>query len=312
MKLHVTYNIIKRSIFSLWAAVLVLVFLPFLGFGLYFQPKTRTCVRYKMATLPKDIAYAYVFFTFGTLLCICIVCCNLAVISVLCRVGKKGRGMVRRISRNSIRTSSYTTGGGVTSNINQKLPSRCNGLAIHMTSSSLPASASPNNANLGRHHLLADLSSATHEELAFARLMAVLCIVFVVCWMPQMMSILISQLAPTSKGGRVFSRLADVLMALHFTLDPYIYVLLRCQRRRTCSHAILKVLCHKWRNEEHQPPSTPTGEGTASPLMPMVSPEIIPETKRYGRPSTKPRISTSSTVPVVQEMSSEGLGSEGL
>ncbi|XP_071441142.1 prostacyclin receptor [Hetaerina americana] len=268
---QVTYNLIKRSIFSLWAAVLVLVFMPFIGFGVYFQPQTHTCVRYKMATLPKDIAYAYVFFTFGTLLCICIVCCNLAVIRVLCRVGIKGHSVVRRISPSS------------------------------------------NHSRFGHHHLLVNLSSATHEELSFARLMAVLCIVFVVCWMPQMISILISQLAPTSKGGRIFSRIADVLMALHFTLDPYIYVLLRSQRRETCSRAILKMLCRRWRSEEHQPPSTPTGEGTASPLVPIVTPDGLSAVKKYGRPPTKTRISTSSIVPVVQEVSSEGLGeSEGL
>ncbi|XP_046398795.1 prostaglandin E2 receptor EP4 subtype isoform X2 [Ischnura elegans] len=254
---HVTYNIIKRSIFSLWAAVLVLVFMPFLGFGVYFQPLTRTCVRYKMATLPKDIAYAYVFFTFGTLLCICIVCCNLAVIRVLCRVGKKGRSMVRRISRNSLKTSSYSM--GVANNKAQSQKDHCEGVAIHMTPSSLPSSGSSNHSRFSNHHLLVNLSTATHEELAFARLMAVLCIGFVVCWMPQMISILISQLAPTSRGGKIFSRLADVLMALHFMLDPYIYVLLRSRRRETCSRAILKVLCRKWRSEERQPPSTPTG-----------------------------------------------------
>lgn len=73
----------------------------------------------------------------GTLLCICIVWCNLAVMRALCRTGRcdnKHRVLTRRISRNQSLT----------------------------------------------------YNACTKEELAFARLMALLCIVFVLCWMPQM------------------------------------------------------------------------------------------------------------------------------
>ncbi|XP_065166382.1 melanopsin isoform X2 [Atheta coriaria] len=65
----------------------------------------------------------------------------------------------------------------------------------------------------------------TTEELAFAKLMAFICIVFVACWMPQMISIPLTQFFPTSKFCAIFSRIADVLMCVYFMLDPYIYVL---------------------------------------------------------------------------------------
>jgi hypothetical protein len=59
---HVTHNVIRRAIFCLWFAVLVLVCLPFAGFGLYYD---NGCVRYRDATKTVDIAYAYLFFVFG-------------------------------------------------------------------------------------------------------------------------------------------------------------------------------------------------------------------------------------------------------
>jgi len=59
---HITYNIIRRAIFCLWFAVLVLVCLPFAGFGRYYD---SGCVRYRDATATIDIAYAYLFFVFG-------------------------------------------------------------------------------------------------------------------------------------------------------------------------------------------------------------------------------------------------------
>lgn len=56
---------VQRAIFSMWSCVLFLVMLPLFGFGLYYDPVKRICVRYPHATEPVDIAYAYVYFTFG-------------------------------------------------------------------------------------------------------------------------------------------------------------------------------------------------------------------------------------------------------
>ncbi|XP_017782264.1 PREDICTED: cannabinoid receptor 1 isoform X2 [Nicrophorus vespilloides] len=66
---------------------------------------------------------------------------------------------------------------------------------------------------------------ALPEELAFAKLMAFICIVFILCWMPQMVAIPLGHFFAESKLYRVLARIADVLMCVYFTLDPYIYVL---------------------------------------------------------------------------------------
>lgn len=45
-------------------------------------------------------------------------------------------------------------------------------------------------------------------------------------------SIPMAQLGSKSKFSLTFFSIADILMAVHFTLDPYIYVLLRFRRNR--------------------------------------------------------------------------------
>lgn len=63
---HVTVKHLKVCIFGLWTAVVILVSLPLFGFGLYWGP-CNTCKRYKDAETAKDIAYAYLYFSFGKL-----------------------------------------------------------------------------------------------------------------------------------------------------------------------------------------------------------------------------------------------------
>ncbi|KAF4519960.1 hypothetical protein B566_EDAN005460 [Ephemera danica] len=203
---HVTYNVIRRAIFSLWACVALLVNLPLLGFGVYYDAEQQKCSRYRDASDPAGIAYAYVYFTFGSLLCLVIVWCNLAVMRVLCSLSRRSM-LDRRVSSRG-------------NQVNQA------------TSTYQSLSQQPSNASASRRN------AATHEELAFARLMAVLCVIFVVCWMPQMISIPLSKL----HAVRPLLRTADILMAFHFALDPYIYVILRC-RRRPCIQTLLKLLC---------------------------------------------------------------------
>lgn len=189
---------------TLWLAALSLTSLPVLGFGLYY--KDDHCVRYREATEPTDIAYAYVWFVFGTLLCLSIVWCNLAVSRALGTLGRRA-GALRRISRASSRAKPLLTVTGPTPEV-----------------------------------------VATAEERAFARLMAVLSISFVVCWMPQMISIPLAQFSMTlttkmvtlKKCIHAFNIVADILLCVHFTLDPYIYVLLRMPRPR---FRLLKPLC---------------------------------------------------------------------
>lgn len=233
---HITYNIIRRSIFCLWFAVLVLVCLPFTGFGLYYD---SGCVRYRDATETIDIAYAYLFFVFGTLLCVCIVVCNLAVIRVLCRLGcqrSRSRILGRRISRNSKRTRSLSSGSSSTTGV------LTNG-----------------------EDIITYYNVSTPEELAFARLMAVLCVAFVVCWMPQMVSILLAQWASGWAVSRIFYRVADGLIMLHFILDPLFYVLLRCFPK------IPKALFHSCRSHPSGPTSLALTDNGSSPTLNQIT-----------------------------------------
>lgn len=63
---HVTYHMIRTMIFTLWGFVVLLVSTPLFGFGIYFDPgPPQKCLRYRQATDPVGIAYAYVYFTFG-------------------------------------------------------------------------------------------------------------------------------------------------------------------------------------------------------------------------------------------------------
>lgn len=52
-----------RCMLVLWLIALALTSLPLLGFGLYY--KGERCVRYREASEPADVAYAYVWFVFG-------------------------------------------------------------------------------------------------------------------------------------------------------------------------------------------------------------------------------------------------------
>ncbi|CAH0391063.1 unnamed protein product [Bemisia tabaci] len=70
-------------------------------------------------------------------------------------------------------------------------------------------------------------NSSTKEEVAFGKLMVLLCVVFVLCWLPQMISIPLAHLFHNWKNLSHFFKFADLLMAFHFTLDPYLYVLQR-------------------------------------------------------------------------------------
>ncbi|XP_042210366.1 uncharacterized protein LOC121858208 isoform X2 [Homarus americanus] len=195
---HVTHAVIRRSILGLWTFNLLVVCAPFAGFGLWYDESfTPPCVRYRLAKSVLDRTYAYLVFAYGMVMCAVIVCCNLAVIRVLCRM--RERLLPRRHSRASCRSSSSTCGDH-------------------------------------------SMNHATVEELSFARLMAVLSIFFVVCWVPQLTTIIVAQVVGANKG---IYRLADVFIALNFTLDPYMYVLFRRKQRYSRRHLrkLVTYLC---------------------------------------------------------------------
>ncbi|XP_022249410.1 prostaglandin E2 receptor EP2 subtype-like [Limulus polyphemus] len=193
---HITHKTIKIAIGSLLTVSLIMVCLPFMGFGLYYDINAPTrrymCVRYRFATKTVDVAYAYFMFTFGMILCVVIVLCNLTVVTVLSKVGKTSRG---RMGRTTI-------------------------------------------CKISRELLF---NHATQEEISFARLMVVLCVFFLICWVPLMMTIVIAQWDPHRKH-RIFYRIADICMALNFILDPVIYVLSRRPHRQDL-RSLFKPFC---------------------------------------------------------------------
>ncbi|XP_025199103.1 prostaglandin E2 receptor EP4 subtype-like [Melanaphis sacchari] len=173
---HISLRLLKRMMVILWLGVLCLVCAPYFGFGLYWDDKSSTCVRYRNAKKPLDVLYAYLYFGHGVFLCFAIVYTNLAVMKALCMKDSPHNHSVlmRRISRGSSLT--------------------CN--------------------------------ATTKEERAFGWLMVLLCVAFVTCWVPQMIAIPLSRwfIVDESKVKPFFIA-ADMLLAMHFALDPYLYVL---------------------------------------------------------------------------------------
>ncbi|KAI9560804.1 hypothetical protein GHT06_011756 [Daphnia sinensis] len=245
----VTYRRIQSSIFGLWILVTILSCLPFFGFGLYYdtsQVGYKRCSRYRFGTTPDDIAYAYVWFGFGLTMCVLIVACNLGVIEALYQMNRRSGN--RRLTRYPVEMPAI---GNQHQPLRDKQTNRLHDSFSVRQSIELDNS-SFSNSSTSRHHLSVrqrDSSASssasrrrhrhhganhqTQEEIKFARLMAVLCIFYVLCWIPQLVAIPVG-LANPKNQERVFFRVADVCIALNFVLDPFIYVLLRGQCGRSC------------------------------------------------------------------------------
>ncbi|XP_055841983.1 prostaglandin E2 receptor EP2 subtype-like [Episyrphus balteatus] len=69
------------------------------------------------------------------------------------------------------------------------------------------------------------LTKALDINIKFSKLMAFLSLIFVICWMPQMISIVLALKTNPLPKEHWFFKLAEALIALLFTLDPYVYVL---------------------------------------------------------------------------------------
>ncbi|KAJ8918660.1 hypothetical protein NQ315_014979 [Exocentrus adspersus] len=177
----VTYDVVKRFLFCLWLTAVTLTYLPLFGFGLYYDPgagpEKEKCTRFRYAVDVKDKVYAYIFFSFGMLLCLCIATFNTAVICELSKIRSQGKVLVRRVSRSTI----------------------------------------SNRLGCARYQ--------TPEEEAFAKLMAIVCIIFLVCWVPQLIAVPIAQFCTKTRATVVFTKIADILLGVYFTLNPFVYVL---------------------------------------------------------------------------------------
>ncbi|KAJ8918661.1 hypothetical protein NQ315_014980 [Exocentrus adspersus] len=72
----------------------------------------------------------------------------------------------------------------------------------------------------------------TPEEEAFANLMAIICVIFLGCWIPQLVAVPIAQFLPQTQATVTFTKIADVLLVVYFTLNPFVYVLRNYIERR--------------------------------------------------------------------------------
>ncbi|XP_075984764.1 prostaglandin E2 receptor EP2 subtype [Anticarsia gemmatalis] len=200
---QITYYVIRTALMGSWFFAAMLTCAPIVGLGLYYDQHSATCIRYREAATPVDFTYAVFYVTFGTTLCLVLVYCNLAVIRALyaITVPRGSQPVVRRVSKSSCRQRA-----------------RAQPLAP------------------GDHH-----NAATAEEVAFSRLMAMLSVLFMICWMPQMITSALYLGLGRDKWERLrpLGMLSDVLMLFNYVLNPILYVLMR-QRRRLS----LTALCH--------------------------------------------------------------------
>jgi hypothetical protein len=137
-------------------------------------------------------------------MCVLIVACNLGVIEALYQMNRRSGN--RRLTRYPAEFSSSSVAAAVSQ---QHLPLRdkqSRRLSFSARRSiELDNNSSFSNSSTSRHHLSVrqrdssgsssasrrhhrhhDPSNQTQEEIKFARLMAVLCIFYVLCWIPQL------------------------------------------------------------------------------------------------------------------------------
>ncbi|KAA0187575.1 hypothetical protein HAZT_HAZT004834 [Hyalella azteca] len=337
---NVTPGGLLKFVLGLWGTNAALVCCPLLGFGLWYdETLARPCARYRDASRPGDVAYAYLVFCLGMVMCAVIVACNVSVIKVLCHVGRSRNEPMRcsrasyamqkqsSFSRDSYRSSKKMDRppdghegkideelplvGNETQNTDPKEKTLCmqelrysdvdvdakckiqkvehEYVQTNNQGSTISKSCyiPPNpvkdadkptlmeqesvsfmdaSSKILRRSSSVSISKrykhATHEEQSFAKLMTVLSIVFLICWMPQFFTIPASQQKWFGDNPKVF-RIADILIALNFVINPYVYVILRRRRKqkrryihecgkfcRSCTSSWRSVTCRSGRRSE--------------------------------------------------------------
>ncbi|KAI8041569.1 hypothetical protein M5D96_005834 [Drosophila gunungcola] len=243
MDCHITYELIGKSINSILIVAVIITFLPFVGFGAYIDesnPEQLKCIRYRDAQGVWNKSYAVLFMVFGTLLCIVIVACNLFVAhTLLCVIGR---------SRTAKRHMHYDLVKDKASTISID-PESSSGTTLYQTQLSSGSGSSHRSVQPTRQyrHSVSVTMAATDSspvEIKFAKLMAFLSISFVICWMPQMIAIPLAIAPDRVPASNKFFIIADVLTALHFTSDPYVYVL---SRSKSINWSLLSCI-KRWRS----------------------------------------------------------------
>lgn len=134
---------------------------------------------------------------------------------------------------------------------------------------------------------------ATQEEVAFAKLMAIICIFFVVCWLPQMCTVILALLNPVKKDKGVY-RIADVCIALNFSLDPFIYVIFRRHHHRRFFR-MMKPFCHSCQTETPSRAESVSRESTSTTFTGTGNFKMLKTTPRGQTLSNGDSFSSSSS-----------------
>jgi prostaglandin E receptor 4 len=178
---HFTNGLIKRLILITWTSCAALTFAPVFGFGIFCDYHAKKCSRYRDATEPVDIAYAFLFFlvgefaliliflliagnfiTAGTLLCIFMILCNCS---------------VTRIVYRSYHNMHQLTMSCMENNNVAKENRKPETILRHQLSE---VSSSSNTSK--------SMSLITRDELKFIKMCNLLTASFVLCWGCQMVS----------------------------------------------------------------------------------------------------------------------------
>ncbi|KAM8708969.1 hypothetical protein ACLKA7_015869 [Drosophila subpalustris] len=233
---HITYELIQKTIQSILVVALIITFLPFFGFGAYIDrsnPGKVKCIRYRDAPGLMNKSYSLLFMVFGSLLTVVIVVCNLFVARVLWIIGR---------SRTTKRHMQYNLVSREKS-VRSIDPESSSGTTLYQHSTQFSSHNVPPPRQFHHSNSVTMTSHTSPDEIKFAKLMAFLSLSFVVCWMPQMIAIPLAIRENRVPPKHVFFLIADVLMAIHFTLDPYIYVLSRTK----CINWSLVGCIKRWR-----------------------------------------------------------------
>lgn len=186
---HFTNGLIKRLILMMWTSCALLTFAPAFGFGIFCDVNAKKCERYRDAEKPLDVAYAFIFFfagqwvfcscsmsvaveltqfftlsvPAGTFLCIFMILCNCSVTRIVYRSYRNMQQLTMSCMNNAENFK------------HSQQPIKLRHQISGVSSSSSTTSKS--------------ISLITRDEIRFINMCNLLTASFVLCWAPQMVSL---------------------------------------------------------------------------------------------------------------------------
>lgn len=185
---HFTNGLIKRLILMMWTSCALLTFAPAFGFGIFCDVNAKKCERYRDADEPLDVAYAFICFFAGQLvffvraqcrlnwhnfplsrrpagifLCMFMILCNYSVTRIVYRSYRNMQQLTMSCMNNS-------------ENFKHSQPP----IKLRHQISGVSSSSSTTSKSI---------SLITRDEIRFINMCNLLTASFVLCWAPQMVSL---------------------------------------------------------------------------------------------------------------------------